>query len=161
MKRPLICVATLMCIAVSIMVVRTVVNGVLRSRVLSTVARIGGEVSFDKDYKPFKGTPTTLMCSTKRVYAINLSLTQFSSADCGQLAMFPELELLLLAHVTVDDEAIPQLAKLSRLRVLNIAGSRISQRGVIELKSLLPNTQIVSEFVPGADIGNPPACRWV
>ena len=49
----------------------------------------------------------------------------------------------LLIKAPLTDTALPHLKKLTRLPYLELAGARISEAGVAELKKALPDTNII------------------
>ena len=50
----------------------------------------------------------------------------------------PELEILNISHTGITAESLPELVKLTRLHTLNLAGTNLSMRDILDISSKLP-----------------------
>ena len=82
--------------------------------------------------------------------------------DAGMihLTSFQQLRELALAETGVGDTGLFDLGQLKQLQVLNVERTKVTNEGVKNLKGMLPNTRIYSDFfVPSIDPGTPPHLR--
>jgi hypothetical protein len=57
-------------------------------------------------------------------------------------AKLTQLEVLCLGETAVTDAAVEPLSKLTRLRSLDLTGTRVTPEGAARLKKALPECQI-------------------
>jgi RNA polymerase sigma factor (sigma-70 family) len=73
---------------------------------------------------------------------LELCNTSVSLTGLSHLPELSHLEELSLIGVDVDDRVVNVLAKITSLRILHVAGSGISNQGVLNLKQLRPDLTI-------------------
>ena len=61
---------------------------------------------------------------------------ELTEADLGNVIE------LILADTQITDEGLKEMAKLQKLKMLRIRGTKVTKAGVAELKKALPNCQI-------------------
>lgn len=89
--------------------------------------------------------------------SLDLRQSQATNAGLAHLATMPALKSLLLSGVAgITDAAVPHLAKLTKLRELNVTDSKISPAGLRELKRALPNCQVTPEIQDRQDRDDAP-----
>lgn len=76
---------------------------------------------------------------------VDLSGCHVSDNDVRRLACFPFIDTLVLRDAAVSDDAINGIREISRLRNLDIRGTRISGSGCVEL-ARLPTLEVL--YIP-------------
>lgn len=75
---------------------------------------------------------------------LDLSGTNATGACLPSLRGASDLERLRLRDLPINDEQIRPLMELPKLRRLDLSGTRITPRGLAELKTALPNCEILA-----------------
>jgi hypothetical protein len=84
--------------------------------------------------------------------ALNLSrCRRLHSPDLECLVRFPALEQLSLDGCPIDDEALPTLKRLSKLKTLIVTGTHLSPSANAALKKALPQAEVVGPSQPGVN----------
>jgi hypothetical protein len=68
---------------------------------------------------------------------------QTTDAAMKDIAGHPELETLFLGGSKITDAGLKDLATLKKLKLLNVANTQVSDKGVAELKKALPDCNIM------------------
>lgn len=77
------------------------------------------------------------------VFAVCLSGAAFGNDDVRSLRFFPSLDHIDLRGAPVDDSVVGVLARMRRLRLLELGGTHISPRGIARLRRGLPACRIM------------------
>jgi hypothetical protein len=101
------------------------------SRVLSK----GGMIGSDRNQ-----TVTEVIFAGQRG-DVDLAAT-VTDDDLDNLSAFPGLQKLDLSGRPITDAAIPSISRLTRLRVLNVRDTRITDDGILRLRAALPSCVI-------------------
>jgi hypothetical protein len=78
------------------------------------------------------------VASLPRVRKVSLGGPWFKTAHVAELERMPNLEVLILEGVNVDDGCVSSLARFPKLRALKIEGCRISQEGAEKIRAAHP-----------------------
>ncbi len=78
---------------------------------------------------------------------LDLSATTLDDRAAESLADLENLESLYLINTAISDDGLRHLARLRKLTVINVSGSRVTSAGSDELQAALPNCKI-QNFVP-------------
>jgi Leucine-rich repeat (LRR) protein len=84
---------------------------------------------------------------------LDLSFTNFSPARLEEVVKLPALDTLVLANSDIDDATLALIAaKLPALKHLDLSNTRVTEKGVLELRKL---KTLESVDVQGAAVGRP------
>jgi hypothetical protein len=83
------------------------------------------------------------LLSLKHLKVLKIEYVPLKSRDCIVFRRFLALEELLLSHVNLDDGAVPCLSECTQLKRMILIHTGISQQGYLEIKSALPDVDVV------------------
>ena len=72
---------------------------------------------------------------------VDLGMT-IGDGDLARLRAFPHLQKLDLTGRPITDAAVPSISRLKELRILRVAGTKITDEGVFRLRTALPSCVI-------------------
>ena len=73
---------------------------------------------------------------------LNIDGANITDVGLKALRRHPNLRRLDLARIPIDDDAVPTLAGIPNLEVVDLTGTRVSTRGVFTLRSALPGCAV-------------------
>ncbi len=80
-----------------------------------------------------------------RLKDLDLSKTTIGNPMVAQLARLNSIESLDLSGTALGDDAIRFLAEMNGLRRLTVCNTKMSERGTQRLRSVLANTEVITE----------------
>ena len=83
------------------------------------------------------------LSNLKNLTLLNLTRTNITDGSMSIIAQNQGLQKLFLSFTGITDAAVPYLKQLTGLQRLDIQGQGVTQAGFTELKTALPNTQII------------------
>lgn len=85
-----------------------------------------------------------------KVVQLTVGSTEFSTADCKQLAEMVDVERLDLSGTSIDDGALKAVTQMNSLRSLRLDGTKITDQG---LKSLADSPTLTELSLSRCDLG--------
>jgi len=76
---------------------------------------------------------------------LELGGTRVSDSGVSELSNLPLLDSLYLERTAITDDSIRHMLKFKSLKMLNVAGTAITPKGIARLQEKRSNLKIVSE----------------
>ena len=106
---------------------------------LEALSRLPKLTTLYLDHTQVTGSGLRHLASLKKLRWLGLDNTPFNDRGLGELAEHPSLrkmEVLYLGNTRITDAGCPAFEQLNRLRVLNLSGTAVSDRGVRHLRNM-------------------------
>jgi Leucine-rich repeat (LRR) protein len=115
---------------------------ILDGRNLESLGVTGSPVTFESTSFP----------AMPRLITLSLGGTAISDSGVKNVVeLFPFLRWLKLSHTSISDASVQEIAKLSHLDVLNVDGTSVSSKGLMELMN---HKNIYTIYAKGCEISN-------
>jgi hypothetical protein len=86
-----------------------------------------------------------LLTDHKELLSVDLSFVEIQDGDLVHLRRCTQLQQLVLDHSQISDEGLQYVRSLPGLRLLGLAGTRVTERAVDELRRSRPDLTVETE----------------
>ena len=96
----------------------------------------------DSSYTGVRDDDLSQLKALPALKTLGLGKTRITGTNLAALLELPMLQALNLSGNSIDDSAIPDLARFTHLKQLGLAETKLSAEGLQRLQTSLPTTQL-------------------